>query len=195
MCSGMLVAVVALPYISKEYSMTRVYSQVTVILASFFVAGGVIISRYLKLNSRLLILLVLVPYFLFATGTAYEASGAPTMLLSSEAPTSDYELVHEQESRSAEWLKEHFKDNSRIYTADYYSGQKLISQGKISPRLIKHYAILEHQEIPEYIYLSYNNVVNGKLVVRGKFYDMSEYLHLLEGKNRLYSNGGSEIYK
>lgn len=195
LCCGLLVAVVALPYISKEYGMTRIYSQVTVILSSFFVAGGVIISRYLRLNPQLLILLVLVPYFLFTTGTAYEASGVPTMLLSSEAPTSDYELVHEQDSRAAEWLKEHVEDNSRIYTADYYSRQKLVSQGKISPRLINRYAIFEHQEIPGYIYLSYNNVVNGKLVVRGEFYDMSEYLHLLEGKNRVYTNGGSEVYK
>ena len=45
-CVGLLVAVVALPYISIGYSLDRVYSIVITILSVFFVIGGITLSKH-----------------------------------------------------------------------------------------------------------------------------------------------------
>ena len=56
--------------------------------------------------------------------------------------------------------------------------------------------------IPEdtYVYLRYLNVVGGigtdfDISSGHTFYDMAEISPLFEGKNKIYSNGGSEIYE
>ena len=49
-CSGLLVATVALPYVSLGYSMNRLYCVVTTILSVFFVIGGIMVSKNLSLN-------------------------------------------------------------------------------------------------------------------------------------------------
>ena len=191
----LLVASVALPYISKGYDPTRLYFQMVVLLSVFFVTGAIILSKYLRVNSHLLILVVLIPYFLLITGAVQEAFGYHVRyILSSEAPSSSYELIYDQESQAAPWLKEHMDENSTIYTTPP-GKSKLISQGKIAPRLVHSSAFFYREEIDGYVYLNHNNVVNSKLVFGGEFYDMSEYSDMISGKNKLYSNGGSEIYK
>jgi len=155
-----------------------------------------ILSKYLRVNSHVLILAVLIPYFLFVTGALPEASRIhSSYLLSQEIPACRYELVHDEETQSAEWLKEHVEEDSLIYTADIHGRNRLTSQGKISPRLTDGRSFFARQEIPGYVYLSYNNVVNDKLVVEHEFYDMSEYLDEFTGKKRIYNNGGSQVYK
>ncbi|TET10970.1 DUF2206 domain-containing protein, partial [Candidatus Aerophobetes bacterium] len=200
MCAGMLVAMVALPYASILYGMQRLYSQMAVILSGFFVFGGMLLSKYIRVSLRLLILLILVAYFLFTTYAIYEASGIHThMLLTPKAPAGNYELVHDQETRAAQWLKGHMDENPRIYTADMFGRQWLVSQGKISWRLINGKSFIGQEEINGYLYLSHNNVVNDKLVIGGRGerteYDMSEYTNRFENKNKLYANGGSEIWR
>jgi len=195
MGSVVLVATVALPFMSLAYGPQRLYFQMAVPLSVFFVTGAIILSKYLRVNSHLLILLVLIPYFLFVTGAVQEAFGHHVRyILDSEAPTASYELVYDQESQAAPWLKEHMDENSMIYTAPL-GGRKLISQGKIAPRLVDSWAFFYHEEIDGYVYLNHNNVVNGKLAFGREFCDMSEYSDLISGKNKLYNNGGSEIYK
>ena len=55
-----------------------------------------------------------------------------------------------------------------------------------------------------YVYLQYVNVVEGmgtefeyRLLpgTRHIFFEMTEISHLYAGKNKIYANGGSEIYK
>ena len=175
--------------------MARLYSQMSVLLSSFLVIGAIILSRYLKVNAHLLILLILITNFLFVTGAIQETFGNHVRyILDSETPAASYELVYDQESQAAPWLKEHMNENSTIYTTPQ-SNRVLISQGKIAPILIDSAAFSGHEEIDGYIYLSHNNVVNRKLVSGGVFYDMGEYSDLITDKNKIYSNGGSEIYK
>jgi len=196
LCCALLVVIVALPFVSIRYEMQRVYSQVTVILAAFFVTGGMMISRSLKLNPQLLILLVLIPYFLFTTGTAYEVAGIHPILLSSESQYQDYSFVYEQERVAAQWLKEDGKDNSKVYITSIHEARKLVSQGKFSPRLIGDMTLLQGSEVDGYIYLGYNNVVKGKLAGGGDvLYDMSDYSDMFINKDRLYANGGSEVWR
>ncbi|HJH25573.1 MAG TPA: hypothetical protein C5S37_02110, partial [Methanophagales archaeon] len=49
-CSGLLVAVLALPYITVGYGLDRMYPLAITILSVFFVIGGVLIAKNLSLN-------------------------------------------------------------------------------------------------------------------------------------------------
>jgi uncharacterized membrane protein len=212
-CVGLLVAVIALPFVSVGYGMDRAHLLGNVILSIFFVIGGIIVAKYLdKLlykkkivkNKRevqvyVIILLVLVPYFLSVTGVTYQMFGVPRAItLNSEGKQYDMYYVHDQESYSAMWLKVHSEGKMRVYT-DFWGSFRLISQASFSPKLIDRNSLLERKKIKGYIYLRYYNVVNGKLTGRssGTFYNynLTEYDDIFIGRNKIYNNGGSELYR
>ena len=147
-CSGLLVATIALPFISIGYNMGRVHLLGIVILSIFFVIGGVTLSRHLKVRAYLVILLVLIPYFLCTSGVMYNIFGVPrAIILNSEGEQYDMYYLHDQRVIAGKWL-------------------------------------------------SSSEVVDGRLVNKQKtIYNMTEYLDMFDEKNRIYDNGGSEIWK
>lgn len=194
--SALLGVMVAIPYVSVGYDIFRVYSQMAVVLSVFLVVGGIILARYNNVISHVIIWMVLIPCFLFATWAAYEVFGVhENYLLSAEAPSSSYELVYDQEIPSALWLKEYSPENSLIYTTDRYGRCRLVSQGKIAPPRINDSSFVERGKAVGFLYLNHNNVVNHQLVIGRQFYDMSQFSDIISAKNKIYANGGSEIYK
>ena len=212
-CVGLLVAVIALPFVSTGYGMGRAHLLGNVILSIFFVIGGIIVAKYLdKLlykkkivkNKRevrvyVIILLVLIPYFFCVTGVTYQMFGVPQAItLNSEGEQYDLLYVHDQESYGAMWLKAFSEDKTKAYT-DFWGGYRLISQASFSPNSIDKNALPKHKKIKGYIYLSYYNVVNGKLTGRisGTFYtyNLTEYADVFVGRDNIYNNGGSEVYR
>ena len=237
-CSGLLVAVIGLPYIAVGYGVDRTYPLAITILSVFFVIGGVRIAKKLsfikqtfrksliknfsfktkpllkkqkegkkdeiwkgkekgsEVRAYLIILLVLIPYFLCVTGVMYNIFGVPRLIILNSEGEQDYLFIHDQESSGAKWLESQAEQNTRIYTDDvgYHS---LISQGGISPRTIDRYTLLEKDEkIKGYIYLRYHNIVEGKLLdAQNEEHDIMQYSNKFYGKNKLYNNGGTEIWK
>ena len=49
-CVGVLVAIVALPYVSTGYGIDRLYAAMITILSVFFVIGGIVLAKNLSLN-------------------------------------------------------------------------------------------------------------------------------------------------
>jgi len=45
-CAGMLVIMVALPFVSQGYDLQRLYSQMAIVLSVVFVLGGIVLSKY-----------------------------------------------------------------------------------------------------------------------------------------------------
>ncbi len=80
-------------------------------------------------------------------------------------------------------------DGSLIRGVEFKAIDKLRSQGRIPSKLFG------AKQENNYIYLTYNNVVYGEFVYQGEFFSMSQRREVLATKNKLYSNGGSEIYK
>ena len=237
-CSGLLVVMVALPFVSRGYGIPRLYSLVLVILSVCFVIGGMTLSHFLskertgakketlfackkglrenisqqtfkkhfasksvgsengsEVLAYLIILLILIPYFLFMSGAMYQIFGAPTSLnLNSEGKGYDIEYLHDSESCAAKWLMENAEEDSRINTADYHGTRKLMSQGKIPSGRCSHKYFFNHLKINGYIYLSYNNVVTGKLAEKNELYNMREYSDAFFDKSKIYDNRGSEVY-
>jgi uncharacterized membrane protein len=198
-CSGLSVLIIVLPHVSVGYGMERVYSIVITILSVFFVIGGIMISRSLKVRAYLIILLVLIPYFLCVTGVIYNIFGVPrSIILNSQGEQCDMYYVYDQESYGATWLANNAEQkNIRIYT-DWYGEKRLISQAGFSPYTINRQTLTgeRDREIEGYIYLRYYNVVNGKLLDKQfEEHDLTQYETKFAGKNKIYNNGGAEVWK
>jgi uncharacterized membrane protein len=220
-CSGLLVAMLVFPFLSVGYGIQRLYFLAVVILSVFFIIGGMTVSQYLfnftkiksvikekqeelvgenvEVRAYLVILLILIPYFLFMTGALYQIFGASTStILSSEGEGYDREYIHDLESSAAKWLKECVKNlpNPQIYVTDQFSKRGLISQGKISPEQINATLFITHdRNVRGYIYLNFNNVVKDKFVVGNMPINIIEYSDMFIGKNKIYNNGGSEVWE
>ena len=199
-CSGLLVVMIALPFVAVGYSLDRLYAVAITILSVFFVIGGIIVAKYLdkllykkkivknkrEVQGYVIMLLVLIPYFFCVTGVTYQMFGVPRAItLNSEGEQYDAYYVHDQESYGAKWLKEYSESKSKIY-ADHHGRLILISQGKFSYYSIR--SLPATKRIDEgYIYLRYYNVVNGEF--------QSEYSHQFVGKSVICDNGESKIYR
>jgi|GEM_PF-444295 len=159
--------------------------------------------KHIKIRPFLVILLVLVPYFMCTTGSLYQIYGIPNKVtLNSEGDSYDCGYIHDQESYGSRWLARHAEQEKTIYTTPY-GIETLFSQGKISPDQCYGY-ITSHYErygkINGYIYLRYLNVVNNEILVYSLLYKrlerhhMEEYSGMLTEKNRIYTNGGSDVF-
>ena len=170
--------------------------MIAVILSLFFVLGGIILSKYLRIRAYIIILIILIPYFLCVLGPMHNIFGYPRAItLNSEGKFYDMYYVHNQESYGAKWLGRHGRKNTVAYT-DFYGKFRLISQASLPSRLINGTSILNHKRIKGYVYFRYYNVVNNKLMDREvTAHSLTEYDDVFLGKSRIYSNGGAEIYK
>ncbi|MCK4731727.1 MAG: DUF2206 domain-containing protein, partial [Methanophagales archaeon] len=149
-----------------------------------------------EVQAYLIILLVLVPYFLCVTGVMYNIFGVPrAIILNSEGEEYDRKYVHDQDSYGAKWLKESTSPKS-IYYADYPGDSKLVSQAMRRSSVPLCFA-LESDKINGYIYLGYYNVVAGELLDRrsDKIHNLTEYQDKFVSMNKIYANGGSEVWE
>ena len=224
-CSGLLAAVIGLPYIAVGYGLDRMYPLAITILSVFFVIGGITLSKQTfkksliknfsfkkkalpkkqkeekstsQVRAYLIILLVLIPYFLCVTGVMYQVFGVPrSIVLNPEGEQYDRLYIHDQQSYGAMWLGYYAEPENLIIYTDHAGANELISYGGIRYRLINRYMLLEPgKKIKGYIYLRYYNVVDGKLLDRqNEAHNITEYSDKFAGKGKLYNNGGAEIWK
>lgn len=198
-CTVVVVAVV-IPFVSKAYDLVRTYFQMMVILAPFFVIGGISIARFLRVRwAYLAILVVLIPYFMSTTGVTYQALGSPRNLtLSSQCDHYDVFYVYDQDVYAAKWLKQHGIQGVTKYNFES-STLILTSQGgfsKTEAGFDIYRATQRGEEIDGYIYLTYPNVVKGKVAIPGyRMVDIAPYLDMLASKNKIYATNGSAILR
>jgi len=186
-CGTMLIFSIVVPYVSNYYGVSRVHFQVIGVLAMFFVIGGIIIAKFLKLRPECLILLILIPFFLCNVGIVDQIFDRPILLLNTEGPEYDSFYIHEQESNSANWLKNNGDfENNRLY-ADKLGSSCLLSQGGIT----NFYTRLQRDKsIDGYTYLRCCDDVNDEFL----FLHYGTKARKVIEKSRIYTNGGSEIY-
>jgi len=199
LCAGLLVAMIALPFISKGYGIQRLYATGITILSVFFVIGGIMISKGLKVRAYLIILLVLIPYFFCVTGVMYNIFGYPRAItLNSEGEGYDNMYVHDQDSYGAKWIGTYHEKDLEIY-ADGQGAIRLKSQTKPSDAVKKRsltHPLIQGWRFKGYIYLWYQNVMRGELIdYKGEIYNMTDYPDMFINKNIIYDNGGSAVWK
>lgn len=108
-------------------------------------------------------------------------------------------LVYDQDSYGVKWLGDHTEKCQRIYT-DFIGGDVLTSQsqGRISLGQTDRSSLIERRKINGYIYLRYYNTIEDKLDIRkggSEIYNTSDYADIFIEKNKIYDNGGSEVYR
>lgn len=194
-CIGLLISMIVLPYISIGYGIQRLYGFTMVILSIYFVIGGIAISRKIKISPLIVIFIVLIPYFFSITGITYDIFGSPrSVILNSSGIEFDLMYVHDQENYAAKWLKENFKNEYNIYS-DLYGTARLMSQAGLSSLYIS-FSMNDNTIKDGYIYLRYTAVANSKLLTtENQWLNISECPQLFSGRNKIYGNGGSEVYK
>jgi len=188
-CYILLVASVVMPFVSEYYGTVKNYFQMTVPLSVFFVIGGVEIARYFKVRARWVIIAVLIPFFLSTTGAIYQAFGDPKAItLNSRGVLYSDMYLSDAESYSARWTKEYVEEGT-IYVHGL-TRSILLSQGKIPYRQTNPELISYHEEgkpITGYIYLRRRDLIDDEFVIT--------YPALFAGKNKIYANGNSEVYR
>ncbi|MBI4267441.1 MAG: DUF2206 domain-containing protein [Chloroflexi bacterium] len=198
---GLLAAMLVLPFVSIGYEIQRGFGQAAIVLSTFFILGSVFLAQRWLRNPHMLTMLILIPYFLFNSGALYELSGIhdKNWLLSLESPIYRYEFVHEQETTAIKWLGERMETEGTVYVIDSPARDKMVSQWARPGRSPVDFRYFSRggQSMPNdsYLFLSYNNVVGNQFITQGNFFSMDKYTEVMTNLNKLFSNGGSEIYR
>ena len=161
-------------------------------------------------------LIILIPYFLFNIGFVYEFTEHPTHL-----PVSFYRLVDSKEPQekmihyiervptqdfiSAMWLSDHKNDRSAIYTG-WTSKVYLLTPYPLPPTENIRILYPPNRSIgnSDFVYLRQFNIKDnimglsriptGVKIYQSPCYNTTEITCIFK-KNKIYSNGGSEIYR
>lgn len=211
---------IVLPYVSSGYEVSRVFPISNIILSMVFVTGGVVIagvfwgigSRVRSLRRRpaprttsssnsqlqftlIVLLVLLVPYFYSVSGVVHTMSGDPRdILYHDEGPQYDMKYVHDAEFSSAQWLHRHMDPEFMVFS-DGYGASTLRSLGPMHHEKVA--SFVQYGWVPRksYVYLRYLGVVEGYLIDFDTLYrPVSEYSYIYEMKNKVLSNGGSEVW-
>ncbi|MFC2009342.1 DUF2206 domain-containing protein [Chloroflexota bacterium] len=197
---SILALAVVLPNVLVFYALDRTYLQAVMILAPFFIAGALLLSKLRRYIFPLVIAICMVN-FLMVSGFGYELMGSSkSMIYGSNNFEYDAYYVSDQESVSAAWLGKYRDDTRKIY-GDYRSKARLISQGQIPYININDWMLSnmdKYKGIDGYIYLRYYNLNSGKLLDEDSYESKLAGVDIdekwLEKKATIYSNSKSEVF-
>lgn len=204
---------VTVPYFAVSLNMSRIYHIVLFFLAPAFVIGAETFFSFLPVainrgraserSGLIMISLVIVIYFLFQSGFIFALSDdVPTSpsLTTDKAKAVGLSLYNSftfgEEVFGARWISVNIKRQSKVY-CDFTSGTSVL----------KSYGMLEDDQIyflsnntviigeNAYVYLRHLNTIYKimKDVEEGEWISLQNS-NILSMKNRIYANGGCEIY-
>ena len=223
-CSGLLVAVVAVPYISDGYGLGRLYPLAITILSVFFVIGGIILSKHFFFK----------PFKKSFIKNALQKR-KPVLKEKQKSSTENTPQVRayliillilipyflcvtgvtyqmfgvpraitlNSEGEDYDLMYVHDQESCAAKWLGNYRQQNLEiysdhsgSLRLMSQRGISSRSILNIKKIEDgYIYLRYYNLVADEfLPAHGEAHNMTEYSDIFIKKSTIYDNGGSVIY-
>lgn len=201
-----LAMLIIVPGLANTLNMTRFYHLLLFFLAPFCVLGAEFITRFLPLRKKefavsALLLLVLVPYFLFQTELVYEVVGNDSW----SVPLCGYRMdslrlygrfgyIDAYSAYGAQWLSKNVNvENSALYADERAHANVLIMYGMIPGGYpLSNTTIVADDGV---VYLSTLNVVKEDIPFKQFLFNTSEVSFIFDDLNTIYSNGGSEIYK
>ena len=165
-------------------------------------------------STKFFVLLVLIPYFLFNCGFVYEVIGdnnpnpMPVSMVKFKTSENDQQkaffyIINTQTEDvfSIRWASKNIEQKSRIY-ADWMSRTgPFRSYGSMFMSMEYIHLLRNPDDIDKnaFIYLNYFNVKENRIVGDYTSEGMSIYntteISQLPGRNKIYSNGGSAIYR
>jgi uncharacterized membrane protein len=201
-----LSALILVPGLAKTLNMTRFYHILLIFLAPLSVIGATVLANLLSKRKKellvsALLLVVLVPYFLFQTNFVYELVGSDSWSI----PLSKHRMaslrlyglgyIDGYSVFGAKWLSETINiEYTQIY-ADWASqGNVLNAYGLIPWQDVETLSNVTQISINSTVYLSALNIVDGIIIGQSYVFNSSE-LSFINDTNKIYTNGRCEIYK
>ena len=196
-------ALIAVPGLSGTMNMTRFYHILLFFLAPLCVLGAEslvkLVSRRQTQLGAFLLLIVLIPYFLFQTGFVYEVTETQSWSLPLSKHRMDAiflrsQVGHFDESEvfGALWMSKNVDVKYRIIYADHTSKWfVLTSYGSLYTANIEILSNATVLSSGEYVYLNKANVVNGVVITRSL--NITSVSYVFGSASKVYSNGGCEI--
>jgi uncharacterized membrane protein len=195
---ALLAALTIVPGLANTLNMTRFYHILLMLLAPFCIVGIWMFVTFLGKKERpmlvaLLVVVVLVPYFLFQTNYMYEATKSDSWSI----PLSGYRMdplrlygdfgfIDDYSVDGAVWLHSNIPYQNNI-TADNGFYTALTAYGQVYRGYVTELRNDTILHPDEYIYLSYISLQYESQTWNGT---LSTYLN---HTNVIYSNGGSEV--
>ena len=202
-----LAAIILVPGLANTFNMTRFYHILLFFLAPLCVLGAEVLVKLVSKQEKelwvsILLLIVLVPYFLFQTGFIYEVTGSESWSL----PLSSYRMngyqmygrlgyIDDWSVFGAQWMRENVVvQHSQIYADRSSTLNVLTTYGHIYRGDVEILSNTTKVSTNGTVYLSPLNTIHGIIVSKSYLCTLNE-LSFLSDMNLVYSNGGSEIYK
>jgi len=193
-----LVTFIFLPLFSFYYDLPRFYQQFLIILSLFSPLGlFFILKSTFKNKSYFIVALFFILYFLISLGVIYQLTGGinATMRLNNIGFEYDSQYSHINELKSASWF---IKNNNGEYLyLDNYANLRFL--------LVKRTELKRKSDIipsiiqkKSYVYSSYMNSIKEVTIkiFNGMSFSFDYPKSFLDyNKNKIYNNGGSEIFK
>ncbi|BAZ98383.1 DUF2206 domain-containing protein [Methanothermobacter sp. EMTCatA1] len=209
-CMGILVAFIALPFVSKGYGGTRLFTQLLVILAPLFITGIDALTGFIGRESWRIpsIIVLLILLFSCTTYLNYHFSGIPYSYAYDDAGERRYEtFIYDSEVTGALWLSNHYNETSVIH-GDKMIYSRIIYGFSTYPRVDREFFNGTDTETGGYVYLTHFNlyqrlvfldyplapprVVNGALKL-DNVESINNYKDLIVNMSTIYDNGGSRV--
>jgi uncharacterized membrane protein len=195
----MLVAVMALPFMSIDYDVMRAYQQFLVFLCIPAVIGAMVVTRFVTKRFWYgLTAGVFVVYSLFMTPFLPQALGygEAAMSLNNHGRYYDIYYVHQSEIDAIEWLSYHGSPDVPVY-ADWFAGRKIATFAS-RPVWIVSNVLPQNITKDGYVFVDVTNMQKGAAYV---FYNGNELPYrfpkefLKANKHLIYTNGRTEIWQ
>jgi uncharacterized membrane protein len=200
-------ALIVVPGLSSTMRITRFYHVLLFIIAPLCAIGAENIIRFsfkkgVSFKTFSLLIIVLVPYFLFQTGFIYELTNSPSWSL----PLTVHRLSQAELYRkfgyidayyvsASKWLSESSNITSPcVYADDYARRTELRAYAVVYMGYVRVLSNTTQLRSGDIIYLNPSNIIDGRVVGQRYVWNVSS-LQFLYDANKVYSNGRSEIYK
>lgn len=202
----LLALVVLIPYLANTLNMTRFYHILLFFLAPLCVVGTGFIVRLLSKREKefavsILLLIVLVPFFLFQTEFVFEVAGSNSWSIPLSGYRMDTRILYGHFGYTdvynvygAEWLSGNIYVKNSLYADDSSESSVLTTYGMIYVGYVNVLSNTTTVTDNGVVYLSTLNVVTGVIPFGGLSWNTSELSSVFDDLNAIYTNGGSEIY-
>ena len=202
----LLVATILVPGLANTLNETRFYQILLFFLAPFCVIGADVIVKLMSRKEKelavcLLLLIVLVPYFLFQTGFVFEVAKSESgwTLPLSGYRMDDYTLyqlgyVNDYGAFGVEWMSKKIDVQYTPVYADDAASYELVSYRAIDGSYVLPLSNATEVSVNGTVYLNSLNVVD-KTIVTDSYLTTTDKLSFLAGMSEIYSNGNVEIYR
>lgn len=197
---------IIIPNFASYFRFERFYQISLLFLAPFFVLGGKTVFNFISRgrNQALvlnMILIILIPFFLFETGFIYEVTRDFNYSLPLSMYRMDRVLLYSRitdgkEVTAARWLSNHMNSSHSLVYGDFISTYKVLtSYGMMHAENFRELSNTTRFTSSEnYVYLRGINTIEGKIEGIGSSWNLSDISPIIDNQNIIYSNEDCEIF-